>query len=281
MPTPQPPVFLYDNVFNRVRQYPGATLGASATATGGDVRVLSSGRRERAFWQAAASGVYNSVSSDLGVGALKSVDSLWLDRGHNLWGKTVQVNGDDGAGGSVTTALSFVVPAQGTVGGDPTTGFAVTEEGALYTLVATSLARRRWFVYVVENWQPIICGLILGQRVQLPIFSTVMDEDAGKLAGLQTEQSDAGLLATSRVYDFRTLTLQYATIGSTTYDATVRTMRELLFARKQLCFIAPNYGSYPARGWLYRHDGDTWSAPTQGVLRRVAIPFREVGAQIK
>lgn len=283
MPAPQSPVLLYDNVFNRVRQYPAAVLSASSTATGSDVRVLSSGRRERAYWEAVSSVASNYVAADLGIGAAKIVDSLWIDRGHNVWGKTIQITGDDGAGGGAQSVV-LTTPAQGAVGGDPTSNvMCATEEGALYALLltATFAAHRRWIVYVSDVYQPLLTGVILGQRVQLPIFSTVMDEDAGKLAGLQTEQSDAGLLATSRVYDYRTLALQYAAIGSTTYDTTVRAMRELLFARKQLCFIAPNYGTYPARGWLYRHDGDTWSAPTQGVLRRLAIPFREVGAQIK
>lgn len=283
MSTPQSPVLLYDNVFNRTRQYMSATLAASGTATGADVRVLSSGRRERAYWQADAARANNYVASDLGAGAAKIVDTLWIDRGHNLWGKTVQIIGDDGAGGS-TTAVNLTVPASGTIGGDPTTNtMCVTEEGALYALLSptTFAARRRWMVAVVDNYQPLITGLLLGQRVQLPIFSTVMDEDAGKLAGLRAEESDTGLRATSRAYDYRTLVLQYANIGSTTYDGTVRAMRELVFAKRQICFIAPNYGTYPARGWLYQHDGDTWSAPTSGVLRRLAIPFREVGAQIK
>jgi len=286
MPNPQPPVLLYDNVFNRVRQYQSATLAAISTATGTDVRGLSSGRRERASWQAAAASAFSYVSSDLGAGVAKVVDSVWIDRGHNLWGLNVEVLADDGAGGSQVNTAHLQVPALNgdgsfTPGGDPTTGMAVTEEGALYAFFPALAARRRFFVYIVENAQPRLTGVILGQRVQLPIFSTTMDEDAGALAGIANDESDTGLLASSRGYDYRTLQLTYANIGSTTYDNTVRQMRELIFARKQCCFIATNYGTYPARGWLYKHAGTTWSAPTSGVLRRTAIPFREVGAQIK
>jgi len=280
--TTQPPVILVDSVYSGVRQYPTAVFSASSSATGTDVRNLSSGRRERAWWQSASASANSGVTSDLGVGANKVVDSLWLDRGHqNCWGNTLQLNVRNDAG-AVIDSRTWTVPASGTVGGDPTSGtLAVTEEGALYAFFVATAAGRYFDVFIQQAVQPLFTGLLLGQRTQIPYFSSTLDEDAGKIAGVVREQSDAGYEAVSRGYDHREFSLTYAKIGTTVYDGTLRQLRELLFARQQIAFVASNYGLYPARGWLMRHNGDTWSAPTTGVLRQVQIPLREVGALIK
>jgi hypothetical protein len=283
MPTPQPPLLLYDNVFNRIRQYPGAVLAASSSAAGTDVRYLTRFARGKQYWQAAAAAANNYVQSDLGAGTTRAVDALFIDRGHNLWGKTVQVYADDGAGGSILTT-NLTVPATATLdrwgrytnAGDPTTAvMCVTEEGALYSLFAAFAARRRFRIAVVESWQPILFGVILGGRTQLPNFSAKLDEDAGTITGERSEVSDAGRVATSTPYQHRELELVYKRLGVTTYDTQARDLREAVWARRAPTFIAPNYGRSSARAWLYRCSTPRWTAATEGVARPLTLQFTE------
>jgi hypothetical protein len=280
MPTPQAPLLLADNVFDRINLYANAVLGSSATIIGREVQYAADCRRERSYCQFSVSQANNFISSDLGAGVTKTVDSIWIDRGHNLWGKTIQVVGDDGAGGSVSTAATIVVPASGTVGGDPTTGFSVTEEGAVYALFATSAARRRWIIYVVDNWQPVITGVILGSRAQLLNFSSKRDEDAGGRIE-RTVESDAGYLAVDRVYSWRTCDLALDLIGATEYDSTIRTLRQQLFERNQPTVIIMNYGDKPERGWLFQYQGKSWGSPMTRVHRKWSGTFREVYAVVR
>lgn len=280
---PQPPVFLVDNVFNRIRQYPGATLSSSGDAPGTDVRYLTRFCRGKQFWQSSTTDIQRQVSSDLGAGTTRAVDSLWIDRGHNLWGKTIRVVGDDGSGGSAWL-LDLTVPATPTVdrwgrytnGGDPTTTvMCVTEEGALYSLFTLQAARRRFLITILESSQPLIPGIILGQRIQLPNFSARMDEDAGAITGERTEMSDTGRVATSRAYPHRELQVVYKRLGVTAYDTTARELRESVWARRCPVVILPNYGRYPAKGWLYRCTTPRWSAGTEGLSRPLTLDFAE------
>src|SRR3954470_6231685 len=147
-----PPVVLVDNVFDRINLYVTAVLLALSTAAWTDVRAIADYRRERSQWRAAAAAAGNYVQSDLGAGVTAAPDTVWIDRGHNLWGTTIRVY----------TGANFVtltVPALGTVGGDPTSAsMCVTEEGALYSFFAPMAAAQTHKVYVVDNMQPRLTG---------------------------------------------------------------------------------------------------------------------------
>lgn len=275
-----PPVLLIDNVFDRVNQYQTATLGSSGDAAGSDLRFVADYRRERDYWQAVSAVAYNWVASDLGVSVTAPVDSLWLDRGHNLWGKSIQIAGDDGTGGSVV-ALTLSVPAYGTVGGSPTAStMCVTEEGTLWSLFTSLAARRRWIVYTVDNYQPIYTGIILGSRTQLINFSTKFDEDAAGRK-LTTRDSDAGWRASDKSYPYATLEIALDTVGAVEYDNQIRYMKRLLFERNEPAVICMNYGMHPERTKLYQADMTAWSFATPKVYRKGSVTFRELGPLIR
>jgi hypothetical protein len=272
-----PPLVLVDNLFDRTNLYTAAVLTSSTVAQGRDAAYAADYRRERSFWQPAAAAAYAGITVDIGAGNTRSPDSLWLDRGHNLWGKTVQVVSATDAGitaGLTTTSLT--VPAQGTIGGDPTGAtMCATEEGALYSLFAAHPARRYFKVQVVENWQPIVTGIILGVRVQLQVYSSKLDEDAGGRVA-KSQESDAGYLAVDRVYAYRTIELNLSLISAAEYDATIRYLRRLLFEINQPFVVVMNYGRWPERGWLYQHSPNTWSGAMQRVYRQAMIQAREL-----
>lgn len=274
MPT-FPPVLLVDNGFDRINLYQNAVLSASSTAPGTDVRAIGSYRRERAIWRAAAAAAGNYVQSDLGAGVTLAPDFVFIDRGHkNLWGTTVRFY----------TGANFVtltVPAQGTVGGDPTSAvMCVTEEGALYSFFAAMAAAQTQKFYVVDNVQPTLTGIIAGVRFQLLRYLNKFDPDQGSRTD-RSQESDAGYLAYDRAYAWRTCDLDLSLIGGTEYDSTIRSLRRLLFEKNQPAVVVHNYGTVPAQAWMYQYAGKTWSFPTSRTYRKGVIPMREVGALIR
>lgn len=282
----QPPLLLFDNKFDRINQYPGATLIAPyGAAPNRPISKVADYRRERTFYQPLAAQANTEVQVDLGVGNTGVVDTIFIDRGHNLWGKTIYVDASaTGAAWGQANRGPFVVPAlvngQFVPGGDPTAGWCVTEEGAIYQVWNNAAAWRLWRVYVVENMQPILTGIILGQRTQLDSYSRVLDEDAGGRKRT-TDESEAGYGAASRVYPYRTLLLELGVIGATEYDTKIRLARRAIFEKDIPLFVVMNYGRWPERGWLYKLDADRWAAPTNGVHRSTSIPLRELYSVIR
>lgn len=278
-----PPLILVDNIFDRINLFPGAVLASTITAAQGrDVAYLADYRRERSFFQAASAAPNIGVTSDIGAGNTRAIDAIWLDRGHNLWGLTIDITSASDAGFTTgVTITTLTVPAATVVGGDPTSAtMCVTEEGALYSLFTAHPARRYFRARVVSSSQPIITGIILGARVQLLIYSSQLDEDAGGRVE-KSQESDAGYLATDRVFAYRTIELQLSLVGATEYDATIRSLRRTLFEKNQPAVVVMNYGQRPERGWLYQYSGRSWSAATSRVYRSVTIPMREVGPAIR
>lgn len=282
----QPPLILVDSLFDRVNLYPLATLLGTNGAIGHEFNYLADYRRERTHYQAAAAAPGQYVEVDLGAGNTALPDACWIDRGHNLWGKSARVYMEDVVFGGLSTQSSNtgdrVVPALGTVGGDPTTGWCVTEEGALYTLFTHSVAAQRYHtLYFPGNFQPRLTGIILGKRVQLLGYSSVLDEDAGERSD-RTEQSlIPGYTGTDRAYSARKIELKLGLIGAAEYDSTIRYLRRALFEINQPFVCVTNYGTKPERGWLYRCSANQWSSPTSRTLRSATITALEYGPLIR
>lgn len=278
--TPQPPLLLCDNVFDGVHLYPTATVTATSERTGHEAYRVASYRRERDSWQAATTAAGHAVRVDLGATATRAVDAFFLDRGHNLWGKTITIGYSTTGAAPFTTQRTLTVPAVGTLGGDPTsTTMAVTEEGACWAIFTASAARRAWEVAVVESTAPVVPGIILGSRLQLSQFSTVFDEDAGERTE-DSATSRAGYRGTDTTYSWRTLELGLANIGATEYDAAIRAFRDTAFKRNQPFWACLDYGTRPERGWLYQYEGKSWGMPKKRVFRAGTIRAREVGASL-
>jgi hypothetical protein len=277
---PQTPILLCDNVFDTVQLYPSGVVSASSERTGHEAYRVASYRRERSSWQVATIAAGHSVQVDLGASLTRAVDSFFLDRGHNLWGKTITIGYSTTGVAPWTTYRTLTVPVAGTLGGDPTsTVMAVTEEGACWAIFVASAARRAWQIAVVESLGPVVPGIILGTRMQLSQFSTVFDEDAGE----RTEDfatSRAGYRGYDTTYSWRTLELGLAFIGGAEYDAAIRAFRDTAFKRNQPFWACLDYGTRPERGWLYQYDGKSWGMPKKRVYRGATWRAREVGASL-
>jgi hypothetical protein len=278
---PQTPLLLYDNVFDTVQQYPTGVVAADDFRTGSEPWRLASYRRERSSWTPTVAAANHWVKVDLGATVTRDPDSLFLDRGHNLWGKTVSLQWSADGVTAFTTLRTFVLPAVGTLSGDPTTVTgAVTEEGAWWAIFAASgTPRRGWRLLVVDNMLPVVTGIIAGVRHQLDGYSRTFDEDAGERTE-NTATSQAGYRASDTTYSWRTCDLDLAYIGSTVYDAAIRVARDKLFKRAQPVVIAMDYGTRAERAWMYQYDGRAWTFAKKRSYREGRMRFREVGASL-
>lgn len=279
---PQTPLLFVDNVFDAVKLNPGATIDAVSEIAGHEAFRVADYRRDRSYWQAASDGGGSSTWVRVHLLATHGVDFLALDRGHNLAGKSVFLEGSaDGATWSISQQVD--VPAASTVGGTPAVpAMAQTEEGVAWTLIASPLAARAWWrlrIPYTSTFVPIVTGIMAGLKTQLLGFSDVFDEDAGGRTE-SNQLSTAGYRARETTYSWRTVELALRLVGATEYDATMRVLRDTLFAKAQPAMVFMDYGTYPERGWLYEYDGTNWAMAKQRVYRTGGITMRELGARL-
>jgi hypothetical protein len=211
----QTPFILADNQFDRINLYPAAVLASTAAVVGREVNYVADYRRERTYFQAASAAAGHAIDVDMGAGNTAQPNTLFIDRGHNLWGQVLTLRGSDDAFATNPVALVLAaIPAIGSVGGDPAVGWCVTEEGAIYTFVAPATARRYWRIFFgsAPAAAIVVPGIILGQRTQLLSYSAVLDEDAGKRSYRQQESLIPGYYGRERSYAQRTLQIQLHTI---------------------------------------------------------------------
>jgi hypothetical protein len=278
---PTTPLLLFDNVFDSVVLQPGALVTASNEMAGREAFRVADYRRERTWWQPTTDGggVDHWVRSQLP--AAQSVDYVVLDRGHNLYGKTLTLEGGpDGATWNVSQTLT--VPAQGAVGGTPAAAaMAATEEGVAWTLFAPLASRLYWRLRIPysASFIPVVTGLMVGLRTQLLGYSNIFDEDASERTEV-SETSKAGYRATDTTYSWRTCELGLELIGSTEYDNTIRAVKTALFDRNAPVMVFMDYGTRPERGWLFQYAGNAWNAPKTRVYRSARIRLRECGQRL-
>lgn len=276
----QKPLLLVDNLLDTVQLYPAGVLTATSERVGHEAFRVADYRRERSSYQTTVAAAGHAVRVDLGASMTRTVDYLFLDRGHNLWGRTLTIGSSATGAAPFTTVRTLTVPAAGTLGGDPTsTVMAVTEEGACYALFAESGAFRAWEVKVVESLVPVITGLMLGLRSQLVRFSTTFDEDAGERTQVNA-MSKAGYRGTDTTYSWRVAEIGLSLIGADDYDAKVRLLRKQLFEKNQPWVLAMDYGTRPERMWMFQYDGTSWAFAKKRVYREGRIRGREVGQSL-
>jgi hypothetical protein len=139
---PQTPLLLVDNLFDAVGCYPGATLDASSEVIGREAFRAVDYERDRSQWEPASDGGGSDLWIRVHLTVTRAVDYAFLDRGHNLAGKTIYLEGsDDGA--SWPTSVALTVPSA--IGGTPASpAMTGTEEGAAWTIVPATTARAWW-----------------------------------------------------------------------------------------------------------------------------------------
>lgn len=287
----QPPLLLVENHFDRVIQQPQALVTATSSKLDREPWRIADYRRELTWHEFTTDGggADQVIAVNLGAGNGRSADYVWLDRGHNLWGRTIYVEaGHDGA--AWPFSRGFAVPAQPTglwpeilgVGGDPTEPiFCVTEESSLYALFARSAKYQYWrlrFPYAA-GWVPVTVGAMLGNRHHFLGFSNIYDPDQAERTEL-AQQSRAGWRAVDTTYSWRILQLGFTYIGRSEYDTSLRQLQHLLFRRNQPVAAVLNFGHRPERLWLFQYRGTQWTAPANRTYHRNAMTLVECGPRL-
>lgn len=278
---PTTPLLLFDNVFDSVVLQPAATVTASGEMVGREAFRVADYRRERSWWQPTTDGGGSDHWVRSQLGTAQAVDYIVLDRGHNLYGKTLTLEGGpDGSTWNVSQTLN--VPASNAVGGTPAgPAMAATEEGVAWTLFAPLASRLWWRLRIPysASFIPVITGLMVGLRTQLLGYSNIFDEDASERTET-SETSKAGYRATDTTYSWRTCELGLAMIGATEYDNTIRAVKTALFDKNAPTMVFMDYATRPERGWLFQYSGTTWGMPKTRVHREGRIRLREVGQRL-
>jgi hypothetical protein len=271
---PNQPLLLVDNVFDAIGLYPGAVVDATSEADGHEAFRVGDYRRDRTSWQAVNDGGGVDHRIRVQLPAAVSISAIFLDRGHNLAGKSIFIEGGpDGA--SWPTSIQCNVPSA--VGGTPSVpAMCQTEEGAAWSLADPTTARLWWSIRIphATSFLPVVTGIVLGLRTQLVNFSKTFDEDAGGRTQ-PTTQSTAGYRANDRTYSWRTVTLDLDLVGATEYDGTMRTLHAQLFDLNQPWVCVMDYGTHPERAWMYTLDATTWAMAKSRVYRSGRIVGRE------
>lgn len=186
-------VALVDNFFNEI-QNPAHVITASEEEVGHEAWRVADGRRSAFdYWTGETPNTAQWVKVDCATS--KAADCLFIDRDHNLEGKTVklQKSTDDFATNTVDV-VSVTFPSSASAGTAlSASNGAYTEEGA-WAKSFTSTSSRYWRLHVAAaaSYTPRLVGLYLGAMfaptapLQLPFEPESVD------IGYRGEETDFG-----------------------------------------------------------------------------------------
>jgi hypothetical protein len=271
---PQTPLLLVDNVFDTVQQYPTGTSRPTSERTGHEAwRVATTGASGAPGRPRRRGRANHSVQVDLGAGVTRAVDSLFIDRGHNLWGKTSRSatpttasrrsrrSARDGAGGGHARRRSDVHDVLRDRG------------GRLWASSPRAAPRALARLYVVESMAPVVpgsssgcarsCSASRARSTRTPASAPRSSRRAGRLSRLRHDVLVAHARARARLH--RRDRVRRA----------IRALRELLFKRTSPWVVLHGLRHAPERAWMYQYDGTTWGC------RRSASTARGGSAAVK
>lgn len=181
------PLCLVENLGSLV-QFPTHTFVGDEEAASHEAFRVADGRRSPFdYWTGITANQQRILTWT--CDRVRAVDTIALDRGHNLAGTVVTLEASQDNFVTVQQIFSFAVPSVA-VGGDMTVAPGiVTEEGAwLYTFpdVAATYFRLR-IAAMGAGILPVIVGLWLGQSWQPGLFCTPWGDDADVLTAKETE----------------------------------------------------------------------------------------------
>lgn len=216
MNTPQPWI-LTDNLWSR-SLYPSHVISANEAASDRPARFVGNGRRSASnYWTptTANNDAWNKVTCN----RLRAADSIVIDRGHNLAGKTValQCSNDDFT--TTETVFSITMPSA-SMNNHLDNYYGVrTEEGAWCKRFSERYAKY-WRLYVTaggSGYLPRVVGLFVGKSWSPPVFDYPWAEDDAELGG-EVSESDAGWEGMSAPWNRREGTLNVRLNGELDYD---------------------------------------------------------------
>jgi hypothetical protein len=192
------PLWLSDNVFDEIGATPDAlldTLGATDDAPGHEVWRVADGLRDRTWWTVTTPNATRHVRARLT--AARAADTLVLDRGHNLAGKTIEYLGFSSAGVFEAIYLSATIPT--TPGGLPSdaTG-CLLPTGEWWKTMTGTAAHAQHVVRIPAmgaGLVPLITGLTLGKAFRWPTHWNAPSayDDRRRVSWVTNRESEAGV----------------------------------------------------------------------------------------
>ena len=212
------PVLLVDNLFSS-SQYPLHAMVADEEASGYEFRKARNGRRSRAdYYTASTANAQRTL--DLSCNRVRAADMLVLDRGHNLGGATLTLQGSMvSPSTSLTTIWSGTVPTVTSPGRIDEPNGVVTEEGA-FLVRFTPQAYRYWRLTVPalgSGIRPQIVGLWLGLSWSPDYFTRPWAEDMAEVI-VQEQSSDIGWVGQTAPQPRRSGTLGFQLRDDWSYE---------------------------------------------------------------
>lgn len=232
------PLFLVENVFSDV-QNPVHVIDASSETSGFEVWRVATGRRStRDRWQPTVAGE-GWIRVD--CGAARMVDTIALDRGHNLGGKQIKVqHSPDGV--TWTTAVTSTIPLTASDPGDIDAGNgARTEEGAW--LRRFPAASARWWRFLVPAAAAVraeIVGLWLGESWTPSQYFDLPWSDESLELGWEEVTSTTGWRAAGQIARARAGTIDLKLSDEAEYDDSARRHIHQQFWRRRPMWIVYN-----------------------------------------
>lgn len=231
------PLFLSESFFDTTL-FTGHTVTAESDVTGNEpFRVGNARRHETDFWQPSADNTATWIQVELDK--VRAFDTVFLDRGHNLGGETITLQGS-GDGSTFWDIFSVTVPSSVASPGDLRNALGVkTEEGAFCRQFDTESAKyvRLRVPAMGANLRPKIVGLYVGLAF-VPAFPASMPWAPGGTELLfDVNLSDRGWMGTSDPANRGSTEINLQLESFAEYDLARYHLESLAFRGKVTWFI--------------------------------------------
>jgi hypothetical protein len=190
------PLWLSDNLTDTIGASPDVILDnvQADDAPGREVWRIADGLRDRTWWTPSTANAIREIR--MRAPAPRAVNTVVLDRGHNLGGRFVKLEGYDAAGTFQVVYASATIPT--TPGGLPTdANGCVTPDGAWWKVFTSASHSEHRFVTPAlgAGVAPIITGLAIGTSYRWPSHWDAPSayDDRRRVSWVANAESQAGV----------------------------------------------------------------------------------------
>jgi len=184
------PVFLVENIFSVV-QFPDHSVNADEEATGSeDWRVATGRRSSQDKWTTTTTNTTHTMT--VTCNRIRTCDMIAIDRGHNLAGEAIKLQGSNDAFTSTEDIIDITMPTYSAPGSIDDTLGVMTEEGA-WVKRFDPRAYTWWRLTIPSmgaDTMPEIVGLWLGKSYNSRSFDWPWsEEDVETLASVVVSEA--------------------------------------------------------------------------------------------
>ncbi len=269
------PLCLVENLLDRIVQFPLHVVEVDETeADGHEIDLVADGRRSPFdFYTATTANHLRTVK--ITCDTARAVNTMFLDRGHNLGGVAGFKLDWSTDGTSWTNVWNITIPT--TVGTDLTaTNGCTTSEGAwgkVWTPAAATVYHRITFPALGAGIKPVVVGLWLGTAYEPTYFFNPWAEDRSSLL-VQEDVSTRGWKGRGPAVDARVGDFGIQADTDALYT-TARYHLKTLYGAGHPMWICFDRSQADRSFLAVRPAGGVYDFPKLGVSRTARIPYEE------